>query len=172
MRRRRGQAEERGRWLPLVNLVSIVAPLTIGGGALVQRTLADPAAIPGLCDRVDLEGCPEPEAAPVAPSLQLTVAITSKGFVVASAFGVLAEERVAAEGASLPCADGSCSGPADYPYAELVRILEMVQADMPEVRRITLSPAGNVPYEVVVRTMDAAQGEGGFEQVVVSRGLL
>ncbi|MCB9741630.1 MAG: hypothetical protein H6741_01870 [Alphaproteobacteria bacterium] len=155
---------------PLVNLVSILLPLGAALGALAHTAQTSPETIPGLCERISLEACPKPPPPP--PSLQLTVVITGRGFTVASRHGVLSPERVEDEGASLPCADGACVDPGSYDYAGLVRVLKAARAELPGEDTLTISPAGTVPYGVLVRTMDAAQGEGLFPFVTVSRGRL
>ncbi|MCB9797588.1 MAG: hypothetical protein H6741_33280, partial [Alphaproteobacteria bacterium] len=154
----------------LVNLVSILLPLGAAAVALGDHAARHPEAIPGLCERLSLEACPEPPAPP--PSLQLTVRISSRGFTVASRHGVLSPERVEAEGASLPCGDGGCVDADDYDYAGLIRVLRAARAELPDEQQLTLAPSGSVPYGVLIRTMDAAQEEGGFPFVTVSRARL
>lgn len=164
----------RDRWqaLPLVNLASIVVPAAIAGGVLLRMSDEGPLLAPITCELLEV-GCPE-VLPPPAPSLQLTVVIHAQGFIISSANGVLSPTLVEEAGATLPCPSGACEGVGDYDIEGLRALLGEVHRAFPDQDTITLSPTGSVPYEVVVRAMDAARDAdgGGFPVVVVSRSLL
>ena len=79
----------------------------------------------------------------------VSVRITPDGFVVGGAEG---EPRIACLGA---CA------PDTYDYVGLLRAMVSAKRIHPTETRVVIAPVGEIPYEVVVRAMAAARGEGG-----------
>lgn len=98
---------------------------------------------------------------PAKPKLLLTVAISSKGFYVGGAGGVLGQ---AAEGEVKPgegqptiakLADGS------YDYPALTSQMVKIKDAFPEETKVIIAAQSEIPYEVLVGTMDACRETPG-----------
>ena len=171
MRREIAAAEEaahEGGELNLVPYLDIVVntvifmlattALTIGVGNidLVARRYVPPSQYPAAV------------AAP--PSLDLTVGVTYSGFVVGGSGAILP---------TIPCkrplSRGRCParpsrGIDAYDYATLGRTLRDVKKRYPSERKAILTADRNVPYEVLIRSMDALRASG-FDRVTLSAGV-
>jgi biopolymer transport protein TolR len=100
-----------------------------------------------------------------APRLLLTVAIAKAGFYVAGSGGVLggaADQPTvdARQPPTVPLKDGK------YDYAALTELLAKVKERYPQETNVILSADPEIPYDVLVHTMDAARemtvkGTGG-----------
>jgi len=85
---------------------------------------------------------------PTAPSsMLLTVAIGRDGFYMAGAGGVVGR----GDGPTLPTRGG-------YDYRGLTRLARELKARHPDQRKVTITADREVPYRVVVATMDALRG--------------
>jgi biopolymer transport protein ExbD len=102
-------------------------------------------------------------AGETAPRLLLTVAIGKDGFYVAGAGGVLGADAAAGAAGrppSIPLVEGR------YDYAALTAELVRVKDRFPSETQVILSADPDVPYDVLIQTMDAcretaAPGPGG-----------
>ena len=152
--------------LPVMNLVTILIPLLLMGVTAVNLSVID-ATLPAIID---------PDRIPEEPGLQLTVAITDQGLGLKSAAGGLE----ANQDLQLPCAAQPCVVDG-YDYGGLTDALARIKDDHPDESSLILLPEERVPYEVLVRVMDAAredldqhtaQGEPRslFPQVVMAGG--
>jgi biopolymer transport protein ExbD len=133
------------------------------------------------------------------PKLNLTVAISYTGFIVAGAGGVM----TAADGSSptikcsVPLQQGRCpaylatktTAGGDkshawvdrYDYAALTKMLTQIKEKYPQERQAILTGDRLVPYKVVVDTMDALRGRATskctgkdgcfFDQILLSAGV-
>jgi len=132
--------------------------------------------------------------------LNLTIAISNKGFIVAGAGGVMK----APDGSlpTIPCAQALKAGrcPAfitkrhnaklgidekvwvdHYDRKALITLLTKVKKRFPNERQVILSADRNIPYQVVVHSMDTIRGKRTakctgddgclFDQVVLSAGV-
>jgi biopolymer transport protein ExbD len=93
-------------------------------------------------------------AADSQPKLLLTVALGRQGFYVAGAGGVLgadAPKPDAARPPTIPLREG------DYDYATLSEQMRRIKERFPSETGVILSADMDVPYDVVIRTMDACR---------------
>ncbi len=96
-------------------------------------------------------------AAEGAPRLLLTVAIGKQGFFVAGAGGVLGADAAGAAQERPPTIPLAPGGGYDYPA--LTRQLRTIKDRFPKETQLILSADGDVPYDVLVKTMDACREE-------------
>ena len=94
---------------------------------------------------------------PNAPKLLLTVAIAKRGFYIAGAGGVLGGP------ADLPAVDATqpptipLRADGQYDYDQLTALLAKVKERYPKETNLILSADAEVPYDVLIKTMDAAR---------------
>lgn len=110
-------------------------------------------------------GDPNQVAAPANPNeppkkeLNLTVAISGRGFFVAGSGGVLGDPAsdpaagmdTAARAPTVPMKNG------EYDYKALGDKMAEIKKGFPEEKRVILVADMNIPYEVIVHTMDATR---------------
>jgi biopolymer transport protein ExbD len=105
---------------------------------------------------------PQPGSEPDEQKLKLTLAVAKEGFYIASTGKVLPGEQPAEEGAdqaedapvapTIPLkADGT------YDFAALARKLRTIKNVFPKNDAVFLSADRQVPYAVIVKTLDAAR---------------
>jgi hypothetical protein len=136
--------------VPVMNLVAMLIPLL-----LLSSRLGGLAVI-------DTE--PAVQAGGTAADVQLTV--RADGFDVDGPTAL----------APLRCVPGPCPDSERWPYAALTAALADVREAQPDARRLVLVAEPEVPYDVIVRAMDAARTDARdpaaprplFPQVVVS----
>ena len=98
------------------------------------------------------------------PKLLLTVLISSKGFYVAATGGVVgqpqqAQTNPAEAPPSIPKkADGS------YDYTALTENMVNVKKEFPSESKVIVGAEGDIPYEVLVQTMDAIRETPGKDR--------
>lgn len=178
--RRRGQEGGELSILPVMNLVSILIPFLLMTTQFVELagidTLVPALASPG-------EAPPEDEEA-----LTLVLLLTSRGVTVLGADAVVYPSGAPPEpprerAPTLPCAGGACASAASYDWRGLTALLARVKDAWPEEEELLLVPDADLPYELVVRAMDAsredpsARGLDGrprrlFPKVVLASGVL
>jgi biopolymer transport protein ExbD len=152
--------------LPVMNLVTILIPMLLMGATVVNLSVID-TTLPAITD---------PDRIPDEPGLRLTVAITDQGLGLKSAAGGVE----ASEDLQLPCHAQPC-GVDGYDYDGLTDALARIKDEHPDESSLILLPEERVPYEVLVKVMDAArehqgqrtaQGEARslFPQVVMAGG--
>lgn len=138
---------------------------------------------------------PQPEEA----KLNLTVAVSYKGFIVAGAGGVIkgADGQVPTIKCSVPLQKDRCPAFAvtrtnsegqsetvwvdKYNYKALSKMISEVKEKYPNERQAILSADRTIPYKVVVKTMDTLRGNATkkctgkdgclFDQVILSAGV-
>ncbi|MDP6386723.1 MAG: biopolymer transporter ExbD [Planctomycetota bacterium] len=128
--------------MPVMNLVTILIPLLLMGATVVNLAVID-ATLPAISDE---------KPPPDEKSLQLTVAITDQGLGLKSGAGMLEESA----DLDLPCDTQPCAVDG-YDYRGLTDALVRIKDDHPEEQNLILLPEERVPYEVLVRVMDAAR---------------
>ena len=100
------------------------------------------------------------------PKLLLSVLISKKGFYVAGAGGVLGPQSGSVNPAELPPtlprkADGS------YDYASLTAQLLGVKKEFPAETKVIIGAESDIPYEVLVGTMDAVRETAALERKIL-----
>lgn len=125
--------------VPIMNLVTILIPFLLLSAQFVQVSAID-NTLPATSDVPD----PTPKEA-----LNLSVQITELGYEVsASAFDDPVE---------LSCVGGLCRSATAWDTGGLTELLEDLKRDWPEADGMILVPGSDVPYEVVIATLDAAR---------------
>jgi biopolymer transport protein TolR len=98
------------------------------------------------------------------PKLLLTVLISQKGFYVAATGGVLGQQP---QGQPNPAeAPPSIPKKADgaYDYAALTESMVNVKKEFPSESKVIVGAEGDIPYEVLVQTMDAIRETPGKDR--------
>src|SRR5690606_35525907 len=113
--------------------------------------------------------------------LNLTIAITDEGYQIGGADAVLESTGEGDQpGYPDPCTRPGCPTPDTYDTKELTRLLGQVKDRFEDEENVILVPEVQIPYEVLVLTMDAtredlANTSGGeprllFPYVVIAGG--
>jgi len=100
------------------------------------------------------------------PKLLLSVLVSKKGFYVAGAGGILGPQSGSVNPAEVPPtlprkADGS------YDYASLTAQLVGVKKEFPTETKVIIGAEADIPYEVVVGTMDAVRESPAPERKIL-----
>jgi biopolymer transport protein TolR len=98
------------------------------------------------------------------PKLLLTVLISQKGFYVAATGGVLGQQP---QGQPNPAeAPPSIPKKADgtYDYSALTESMVNVKKEFPSESKVIVGAEGDIPYEVLVQTMDAIRETPGKDR--------
>lgn len=99
----------------------------------------------------------EPAASDNQPKLLLTVAISKKGFYIAGASGVLGgpADQTALDQTQPPTVP--VRSPGVYDYDRLNEQMVRIKERFPSETNLILSADEDVPYDILVRTMDACR---------------
>lgn len=152
---RRGQ-ESGLSILPVMNLVSILIPFLLMTTQFVQisaiDTLAPVLAAPG-----------EPSEAEEEP-ITLVLLLGARGLTVAGADAIVYPEGAPTGSPrerppTLPCSGGLCASVDSYDWRGLTAVLARVKDAYPEEEDLLLLPEDDLPYEVIVRAMDASRAD-------------
>jgi len=127
--------------VPIMNLVTILIPFLLLAAQFVTFAVID-TTLPSA-------GAPPAED---ATELQLTVSITSEGFVVTGR-----DDRLGATGTALPCVPAGCATPESYDTEGLASLAREMKSLRPDEDQVVVVPESQIPYEVLVRAMDAAR---------------
>ncbi len=94
------------------------------------------------------------------PKLLLTVLISDKGFFVAGSGGVLpGDTGAAAPGEGQPTI--ARRGDGEYDYGALAAKMIEIKRAFPEESKIIVGADAKIPYDVLVKTMDACREHAG-----------
>lgn len=159
---KRGAVAEELDLVPIMNLVTILIPFLLMAAQFVSYAVID-STLPAIGPPQTIED-QEDEEEP----LNLSVFITDKGFTVAGSAAVLKSEGGGEEGEekgpTIECRTPGCvysregDGPAEaYDVMELRRLLTEIKEEYPDEQNVILVPEPDVPYEVLVLTMDATR---------------
>ena len=159
---KRGAVAEELDLVPIMNLVTILIPFLLMAAQFVSYAVID-STLPAIGPPQTIED-QEDEEEP----LNLSVFITDKGFTVAGSAAVLKGEGGGEEGEekgpTIECRTPGCvysregDGPAEaYDVMELRRLLTEIKEEYPDEQNVILVPEPDVPYEVLVLTMDATR---------------
>lgn len=146
--KRGGQAEDLDL-VPIMNLVTILIPFLLMASSFVSLAAID-STLPAIGQP------PEPADPNDEPPLNLSVAITDQGYTVMGSDATLKPEGEE-KGATIPCNKSNCPNPESYDTAELKRLLIQIKDRWEDESNVILVPESQVPYEVLVLTMDATR---------------
>jgi biopolymer transport protein ExbD len=110
------------------------------------------------------------------PELNLTVSITDKGFSLVTSAAVLyrgfvmSEQGVQQNSNELPTIPLGADGKHDQ--AELTRLLTQIKTVYPAEERAIITATPQIPYELVISTMDAMRQTAGAEPKALFPGVL
>lgn len=119
---------------------------------------------------------PSLHAAPQKPDLNLTVSITDRGFTLATSGSVLyrgfsmSEEGVQQNSNELPTVALAADGKHDL--SQLTQLLLRVKTIYPAEERAIITATPQIPYELVISTMDAMRQTAGPDPKVLFPGVL
>jgi biopolymer transport protein TolR len=153
MRRRIREAEEVGE-LNIVPYLDVVVNLVMF--MLLSMTgLITLGVLNVSAPKISGEGAAASAAADAGPKLLLTVAIGKQGFYVAGAGGVLGADAPGVDQARPPTVPLRPDG--RYDFEALTAQMQKVKERYPRETNVIFSADGDVPYEVLVQTMDAVR---------------
>lgn len=172
---KRAQDAEDLDLVPIMNLVTILIPFLLMASSFVSLAAID-STLPAIGPPQETDEEPDPD------KLNLSIAITDEGWTVLGADAVLGPQSGEGEarGPTVPCTKPGCPTPDTYDSAELTRILGKIKDRWPDEENVILVPEADIPYEVLVVTMDTSREdpstkEGGkprllFPFVVIAGG--
>jgi biopolymer transport protein ExbD len=166
--------------VPIMNLVTILIPFLLMAAQFVNYAVID-STLPAIGPPTPIEE-QEDEDEP----LNLSIFITDKGFTVAGSAAILKSEGGGEEGEekgpTIACKTPGCTYSRDdggageaYDVEELRRLLTEIKDEYEDEQTVILVPEPDIPYEVLVLTMDASRenpegGEGDEETDSQCRG--
>ena len=101
------------------------------------------------------------------PKLLLTVLISKKGFYVAATGGVLGQQQQnQANPAEAPPSIPK-KGDGTFDYTALTESMVNVKKEFPSETKVIVGAEGDIPYEVLVSTMDAIRETPGKDRKVL-----
>lgn len=173
MRRMRDEyeeaAEESGE-LNLVPYLDIVSNIVM----FLLATITMSAQLANVNVSAPAYGTAEVAApTPERPPLNLTLQVSEAGFTIAGSGAVMKNPKTG-EVPTIPRGEaGKAEGP--YPYAALTGLVASIKAQWKDETRVVFVANPDVPYEIVVKTLDAVRQDGSgkllFPDVVFSPGL-
>jgi len=146
---KRGTQADELDLVPIMNLVTILIPFLLMASSFVSLAAID-STLPAIGQP------PPPEEQDDEEPLNLSVAITDEGFTVMGGDATLKPEGEE-KGATIPCTKPNCPTPEAYDIKELTRLLVQIKDSWEDEQNVILVPESQVPYEVLVRTMDATR---------------
>src|SRR5262249_55028259 len=96
------------------------------------------------------------------PKLLLTVLISKKGFYVAATGGVLGQQQQANPAEAPPSIPKHEDG--SYDFTALTESMVNVKKEFPSESKVIVGAEGDIPYEVLVQTMDAVRETPGRDR--------
>lgn len=150
--------------IPIMNLIIILIPALLLSAAFVQFAVINVSA-PQIGSNSN-EKPPEDDK----PPLNLTVAVTDKGFTVAGTGAVLGgQEGTEEAGPTVPKGPGG-----EYDYEALTAKLAEIKDAFPDETKVILNAEPDIKYEIIINVMDASRETEGrllFPDVVLSAGI-
>ncbi len=174
---KRSEAAEDLNLVPIMNLVTILIPFLLMAAEFVSLAVID-STLPAIGAPTDPK---DEEKEEDKPPLNLSVILTNAGYTVAGSAAVLASANEDGEGGpTVPCKESGCPTVDSYDIKELRRLLNEIKDEYEDEENVILVPESKVPYEVLVKTMDATRDDptnkvGGkarilFPYVVIAGG--
>jgi biopolymer transport protein ExbD len=139
--------------LPIMNLVSILIPFL-----LMTAQFAQISAIETLVPVLPSPGAPS-DAADEPVTLLVQVGRQGVRIVGADAVFQTGQQAGASSPPIIPCKGGVCAGADSYDWAALTRALSKIKDAFPEEDQLLLLPDEDIPYEAIVRAMDASRAD-------------
>ena len=97
------------------------------------------------------------------PKLLLSVLISKRGFYVAATGGVLGQSQGPANPAEAPPSIPK-TAMGEYDYNALTQSMVNVKKEFPNESKVIVGAEGDIPYEVLVQTMDAIRETPGKDR--------
>jgi biopolymer transport protein ExbD len=145
---RKKEADPELDLVPIMNMVTILIPFLLLSVQFVSIAVID-STLPAI-------GKPaEPTNEEPEEKLNLSVAITDKGYTIMGASGVLGNPK--GEGATVPCVRDGCPGAEAYDTKKLTEMLGQIKDEYPDEENVILVPESSIPYEVLIATMDSTR---------------
>ena len=98
------------------------------------------------------------------PKLLLTVLISKKGFYVAATGGVVGQQSQGQGNPSEAPPSIPKKSDGSYDYTALTENMVNVKKEFPSESKVIVGAEGDIPYEVLVQTMDAIRETPGKER--------
>ena len=149
--------------VPIMNLVTILIPFLLLSASFVSLSSID-SALPAIGPM------PETLDETPPPALHLSLVVSPEGYALAAAVPWDLDENET----HLRRAGGPAT-PASWPTERLTEVLRRIKDDHPAEHTIIVSPTVEVPYEVLIATLDATRGPRDaelFPNVTVAGGIL
>lgn len=140
-RRERRPSDASLNLVPLLTLIAMLIPFVLLSGKYASYSVID-ATAPKL----------RRAAAGEEGIAAVVVRVDGSGFVVWGEDDVLTTDM-----ANVPCEPQPCVDSGSYDYALLKARLVAVKAARPLRREVVLAPTSMVPYDVIVRVIDAVR---------------
>jgi len=156
-RARAEEAEEEAGEINLVPYLDIVVNVIMFLLATITQVVAlgnINVSSPGYADAASAAVA---QASPEAdrPKLNLNVTVSDTGFIIAGSGGVLYENDVKGKLPTIP------KRGKEYDYARLTKTIMRLKSTFPDENVAILGANPGIPYETVVRTMDAVRERPG-----------
>lgn len=177
MRKLREQGEEQHEESGELNLVPYL-DIVMNIIMFLLATVTFQATLTSININLPTSTLATPGSAPPKPELNLTVSITDKGYTLATSGAVLYRgfvltatgvQQQSSELPTLPLRD------AKHDTGELAKQLAQIKERFPDEERAILTATPQIPYDLVVQTMDAMrQGPDGkllFPGVLLGAGV-
>jgi biopolymer transport protein ExbD len=150
------EAEDEAGEINLVPYLDIVVNVIMFLLATITQVLAlgnINVSSPGYADAVPAAAAQPAE--PEAPKLNLNVTISDTGFIIAGSGGVLYEDDVPGKLPTIPRQG------RDYDFGRLTGMMVQLKTRYPDESVAILGANAGIPYDTVVRTMDAVRERPG-----------
>lgn len=149
---KRGSDAEELDLVPIMNLVTILIPFLLMASSFVSLAVID-STLPAI-------GAPPTEQPDEEDeTLSLKIVVTDEGYTVAGNDAVLKSTSEEGEdtGPTVPCKKPGCPTVESYDLKELTRLLGQIKDRWEDEENVVLVPEDDIPYEVLVATMDASR---------------
>ena len=152
MARQRDESSRTLNLVPIMNLATLLIPVLLMGTQFMAVKLMNPGPADGM------ENPGDDRVHDVVPIVE----VSASGFRISGAEDVLAGP----DGQPiLPCATGNCMNAGAYDYTGLRRLLGHVKNAYPWADEVVLVADDTIPYDVLVRAMDAAREDTGQREL-------
>ena len=150
--------------IPIMNLIVILIPALLLTAAFVQIAVINVSA-PQIGSGV-AQAPPKDKT----KQLNLTIAVTDKGFTLAGVGAVLGGgDKGQADGPTIPK-----KGDGTYDYDGLTKKLAQIKDSFPDETKVIINAEPAIQYDVIVKVMDASREANGrtlFPDVILSAGI-
>ncbi len=130
--------------VPIMNLVTILIPFLLFSAQFVSLATID-SSLPAISEAQTLPPHTDP------PPLNLRIAIDASGYTVS------ADQALPTDALSI-ATTGAAMAPGSFDADRLTEVLSEIKEAWPDEDLVMLSPTTEIPYEILIHTMDAASG--------------